>query len=213
MRVIVAALGSATVASLATRLAGQPEVELVAKVHSLGAALQLAAFMHPDRLLLEEHLYDELVAQPRPPYPPAVLAVSMPSAGWGLRGRRAGLSGVVAADATGAELVAALRRARRRPPINGGIALDNLSPRQSMVLQLASGGLTNREIGVWLGISELTVKNHMAQAMGRLQSANRVEAVLKAAARGLIQPFTNHVPAVWRTAKMPALDGRHGVAS
>ena len=82
-----------------------------------------------------------------------------------------------------------------------------------MVLQLASGGLTNREIGVWLGISDLTVKNHMAQAMGRLQSANRVEAVVKAAARGLIQPFASHIPDAWRTGTVPARDGGHGVAT
>ena len=59
MRVIVAALGPATAASLRPGLVGEPEVDWLPRFTRSVRRSKLAAFMHPDRLLLEEHLYDE----------------------------------------------------------------------------------------------------------------------------------------------------------
>jgi LuxR family maltose regulon positive regulatory protein len=57
---------------------------------------------------------------------------------------------------------------------------DALSEREAEVLRLVAVGLTNREIGQRLYISEKTVKKHMNNVLGKLQAANRTEAVHQA---------------------------------
>jgi DNA-binding CsgD family transcriptional regulator len=52
-----------------------------------------------------------------------------------------------------------------------------LSEREIEVLSLAARGMTNREIGVQLGLSEHTVARHVANARSKLGAANRAEAV------------------------------------
>lgn len=51
-----------------------------------------------------------------------------------------------------------------------------LTPRQQDVLRLVARGLTNREIAGVLGLSEGTVKNHVAAILERLEISNRTEA-------------------------------------
>lgn len=52
-----------------------------------------------------------------------------------------------------------------------------LSEREAEVLSLVGHGLTNREIGARLGLSEHTVARHIANARNKLGAANRSEAV------------------------------------
>ena len=61
-----------------------------------------------------------------------------------------------------------------------------LSPRQLECLQLAAQGLTSPEIARALGISARTVDQYMAEACVRLEVRNRVQAVAKAVALGLV---------------------------
>lgn len=53
-----------------------------------------------------------------------------------------------------------------------------LTPREEQILDLASGGRTNKEIARDLGLSEKTVKHYMTNIMHKLQVRNRVEAAL-----------------------------------
>lgn len=53
---------------------------------------------------------------------------------------------------------------------------EKLSPREQEVLELISKGLTNKEIGNKLGISENTVKNHLKNILDKLHLENRVQA-------------------------------------
>jgi DNA-binding NarL/FixJ family response regulator len=65
------------------------------------------------------------------------------------------------------------------PPPNDGLAsqpFDLLSSRQLEVLQWVAAGLTYKEIGSKLFISERTVKFHMAEIVEKLQVKDRVEA-------------------------------------
>jgi DNA-binding NarL/FixJ family response regulator len=64
--------------------------------------------------------------------------------------------------------------------------LDELTPRESEVLQLLSHGLANKQIALQLGISEHTVKFHGSAIYAKLSVTNRTEAVRQAARRGLI---------------------------
>lgn len=62
-----------------------------------------------------------------------------------------------------------------------------LTDRELQVLQLAADGLTNRQIGRKLHISENTVKNHMRNILEKLHLHSRMEAVLYAVREELIE--------------------------
>jgi DNA-binding NarL/FixJ family response regulator len=62
-----------------------------------------------------------------------------------------------------------------------------LSEREREVLQLASRGLTNKQIGVHLHISDRTVQNHLANIYVKLSVASRTEAVTAALQQGMIR--------------------------
>jgi len=64
--------------------------------------------------------------------------------------------------------------------------LDPLTPRESQVLELLAEGMPNKGIAARLGISDQTVKFHVASICGKLQVTNRTEAVRVALRRGLI---------------------------
>ena len=64
--------------------------------------------------------------------------------------------------------------------------LDQLSPREREVLELMAQGLSNKAIASRLGISDQTVKFHVASIGGKLGAANRTDTVRRAVRRGLI---------------------------
>jgi DNA-binding NarL/FixJ family response regulator len=88
--------------------------------------------------------------------------------------RRSGL----AADA----IVASIRDsdADDDPPV------EPLTQREIEVIELVAEGLSNRAIADRMGISDQTVKFHVASIAGKLGAANRTDAVRRAARAGLI---------------------------
>jgi DNA-binding NarL/FixJ family response regulator len=64
--------------------------------------------------------------------------------------------------------------------------VEPLTPRESEVLQMLASGLGNKEIAAKLGISEHTVKFHVASILGKLGAASRTEAVSLGIRRGLV---------------------------
>jgi len=64
--------------------------------------------------------------------------------------------------------------------------VEPLTPREHEVLVLVADGLRNREIANRLGISEHTVKFHLAAIFGKLGASSRTEVVRKAQRLGLI---------------------------
>jgi len=63
---------------------------------------------------------------------------------------------------------------------------EPLTAREVEVLQLLAEGLPNKSIAARLGISDQTVKFHVASICGKLGAANRTQAVRLAVRRGLI---------------------------
>lgn len=65
---------------------------------------------------------------------------------------------------------------------------DPLSTRELEVLRALCEGLSNKEIGSKLGLTEGTVKNHMTQVLSKLGVLDRTQAALRAHALGLLKP-------------------------
>jgi DNA-binding NarL/FixJ family response regulator len=97
-----------------------------------------------------------------------------------VRAVRATAAGQMALDpAVAPRLIARLTRA----PAGG----DTLTERELDVLRRAARGLTNKQIGADLRISDRTVQNHLANIYAKLGVASRTEAVTAALQRDLIK--------------------------
>jgi pSer/pThr/pTyr-binding forkhead associated (FHA) protein len=62
----------------------------------------------------------------------------------------------------------------------------SLSPRQQQVLEAMAEGLTNKEIGEQLGVTERTIKAYAQELYDKLNARNRAGAVAEGMKRGLL---------------------------
>ena len=119
---------------------------------------------------------------------------------WGVIGRRAGAAQVQAAVVAVVNGLCVVPPESVRPAIGDatfgtgdddeadGLALEEpLTARERDVLEIASRGLSNREVGAELGISEHTVKFHLAAIYGKLGVSTRTAAVRRGLRRGIIE--------------------------
>ena len=104
------------------------------------------------------------------------------------RGRAEALLGEAAilAEQTGMEGLLGKVRSLGVPAQGAGLP-DGLSPREAQVLELVARGLSNREIGEELSISEHTAANHIRSILRKTESSNRTEAASYAHRHGLAQ--------------------------
>ena len=119
----------------------------------------------------------------------------------------AGASGYLVKSAYGQELVHAVRAvvagefvlhptagrklieraaAHRPKPVKLN-AIEHLTPREVMVLQLVGQGLSNRNIADEMGICVRTVKGHLINVFEKLEVASRTEAVVVGVKQNLIK--------------------------
>ena len=107
---------------------------------------------------------------------------------------KAGARGYVLKGVSARELAKAIRAVAAgesyiSPSLAGGILfemsysqpadpLDELTSREREILRLVGEGLTNREIGVHLHLTEKTIKHYMTSVLQKLQVRSRVEAAL-----------------------------------
>ena len=71
------------------------------------------------------------------------------------------------------------------PPPDAAV-VDALTPREREVVALLVDGLSNKAIAARLGISDQTVKFHVAAVCAKLGAMNRTDAVRRAIRRGLV---------------------------
>jgi NarL family two-component system response regulator LiaR len=124
---------------------------------------------------------------------------------------KAGALGYILKDSGPAELVQAIHQVYRgQPSLEPSIALkvlqelshppqrpptpEPLSERELEVLRLLAQGKSNREIADQLAITELTVRTHVSNILGKLHLASRTQAALYALKEGLAS--LDDVPAV-----------------
>ena len=131
----------------------------------------------------------------------------------------AGASGYVAADASFDQLVGTICGVyHNQPPCSSQVAASvsarmvqlscaspcqepisvpeniKLTPKEEEVLELAAGGMSNKQIAAELGIAVSTVKIHIHKILGKLQVGKRREAIQLAYEAGLLQDPPAAIP-------------------
>ena len=120
---------------------------------------------------------------------------------------RAGAGGFLLKEATGEDLVEAVRLLARgeallapavtrrvielfadMPAPRDDAALADLSPRELEVLRLLAQGRSNAQIAGELVVSAATVKTHVSNVLAKLRLPDRVQAVIFAYETGLVRP-------------------------
>jgi DNA-binding NarL/FixJ family response regulator len=174
-------------------LESEPGFVVVAEASTGAEALELAAALRPDVVVLDISMPGEsglrIAAELRRRAPETqVLILSMhDNTEYVLESLRAGVHGYLLKDTAATELRGAIRAVRRgesffSPPIAGRLsavfrgdpaasasgALAQLTARERQVLTGVAQGHTNREIAAQLGISPRTVESHRENLMKKL---------------------------------------------
>lgn len=125
-----------------------------------------------------------------------------PQAAQGLRGLPLRAWGLLSTEAAAQELSAAITALNQglivapqamleplwldQPPHPAEDLVEQLTPRETEILQLLAQGLANKQIALELEISEHTVKFHISSIYTKLGATNRMEAVRMGLQLGLI---------------------------
>jgi two-component system, NarL family, response regulator DevR len=188
---------------LTNTLASYDDVVVVGSASNGREALEAVPSSGADVVLLDMRLPDaqgldvlrQLVARP---HAPAVLVLTVyDDHDLVIGAARAGARGYVLKNASGDELVAAIRRIAGggryyadeiMAALIQGDDRDNagLTERELEVLRLLVDGLTNRDIGRQLYLSSDTVKTHLGNAYRKLGVTSRTQAVAVVLQRGLL---------------------------
>ena len=182
-------------------LAREPEFAVVGEAETIEETLVRVRITMPDIVLLDVALPDGSGVDAIAPILAAcpttklVMLTSADDSDTVLDSLRAGAVGYLVKGAAGAELIGALRAISRgegytSPRIASRLLAEvahprtspgeDLTPRERTVYEMLGQGLTNREIGAQLFLSEKTVKHYVTVVMQKLGVRNRVEAALLA---------------------------------
>lgn len=208
IRILILAPSSLARAGLEAMLRANPSIEIVSSGASLSNLAASVDTNKPDLVLavlnspIEEPPEELLDLAAGPEAPAVVILVSEPGAPWAGEALRGGVRAVLPAELSAAELAAAIQAAASglmvlhpqdaealisaQPQISSGAAGEALTSREVGVLGMLAEGHPNKTIAWRLGISEHTVKFHVASIMGKLHAGSRTEAVTIGFRRGLI---------------------------
>ncbi|GAB3992532.1 response regulator transcription factor [Glycomyces albus] len=198
---------------LVTIIDAQPDLEVVGECGDGRAAVDLAAKLHPDVVVMDVRMpvLDGIEATRRlagagVAEPVKVLVVTTFNLDeYVYEALRAGASGFLLKDAPPTQLLGGIRTvatgaalldpevtrqlvgkfAARIRPSEGETDLP-LTPRELEVLRLIAEGLSNSEIAASLVISHETVKTFVSRILTKLGLRDRVQAVVYAYRRGLV---------------------------
>jgi DNA-binding NarL/FixJ family response regulator len=179
----------------------EPDIELVAEVEEGEEAVEAYRTHRPDLVIMDLRLpgmdgIQTINALRREFGPVVVLVLSTYAADDDVyRAIQAGASGYLLKDMPLKVLVEAIRTVHGGqnyfpPGISDRLAerLRQSVPtdRELLVLQKIAKGMSNKEIGNELGITEGTVKAHVTNILSKLHAADRTQAVTTAIKRGII---------------------------
>lgn len=190
-------------------LDGEPDIEVIGEAGTIGHALAAGPALRPDVALLDVRLPDgdgitvcrEL--RSRRPELACLMLTSFDDDDALLDAVMAGAAGYVLQQIKGTDLASTVRavasgrsmldpattarlmtslRHDEAPGPDGG-APSQLSPREREVLALVGEGLTNRQIGTRLSLSEDAVRDHVSRLLAELGVERRVRTTVLAAGR------------------------------
>jgi DNA-binding NarL/FixJ family response regulator len=186
---------------LRAMLATQPDMELVGEAATGTQAVAQAQALLPDVVLMDLQMPEldgpGAIATLRE-QAPEVLTTYGTDADI-TRAVDAGATGYLLKDAPREQLFAAIRSAARgeavlSPSVATRVlgrmrapAEEALSPRELEILQAVARGLSNKDIGHQLYVSEATVKTHLLRVFSKLGVDDRTAAVTVALERGIIR--------------------------
>jgi two-component system, NarL family, response regulator DevR len=186
---------------LKAMLQAQPDISVVAEAGSVSEAVQQAAAVRPDVVVMDVRLTDgsgieatrEIRAQR--PETKVLMLTSFADDEALFASIMAGASGYVLKQIRGGELVRGIRtvgsgqslldpsvtaavldRLRKGKHLMRDEKLARLSAQEERILQLVAEGHTNKQIGDRLRLAEKTVKNYVSTILSKLEVARRAEA-------------------------------------
>jgi DNA-binding NarL/FixJ family response regulator len=186
-------------------LEGQPDLVVVGEAGDGAEAVALAAELQPDVILMDLRMpgTDGVSAieaiQKQKSATHVLVLTTYDSDADIVRAIEAGATGYLLKDTPREELFQAIRAAARgesalAPTVAArlmgrmrGAAEEALSRREIEVLELVAQGLSNKEIGRHLHISEATVKTHLIHTFNKLGVADRTAAVTVALERKILR--------------------------
>jgi len=197
-------------------LGALPDIEVAGEAADGEAAVAQAAALQPDVILMDSNMPGggglEATRRIRTAQPEAgiIMVTMVEDDGSVFAAMRAGARGYVLKGAHHEDILQAIRAVAGGQAIFGpGIAarmmhffealaagpqptptaFPELSGREREVLRHMAQGATNKEIAGRLVISGKTVSNHITNLFGKLQVADRAEAIMRAHAAGLGRPL------------------------
>jgi DNA-binding NarL/FixJ family response regulator len=199
-------------AGVQTALASVDGIDVVGEASTADEAVEQALALRPDAVLMDVRLgsNEDLsgidacrAVRSAHPETKVLMFSSYSERETVLAAIVAGASGYLTKHARRGELISAIRAVARgevlldpkitrlvveqlqKGPPAGAPQEDVLSAREQEVLALLAEGLTNREIGERLTISEYTARNHVATILNKLGLSNRTAAAALAARMGI----------------------------
>lgn len=186
---------------LRSALEDYPDIEIIAETGTAAEGVAAVMLLRPDVVLLDVNLPDKsglqacrelLRARPQT----QVLILSSSESERNVQdAMAAGARGYLLKDNDGATLAAALRTVaggqsvldpslagqvmnlvKNRGTPSAAEKLAQLSPQERRVVSLLASGLTNKEIGDQMGLTEKTVKNYLATIFTKLNISRRAQA-------------------------------------
>lgn len=186
---------------LRSALEDYPDIAIAGEAGTAAEGIAAVMKLKPDVVLLDVNLpdksgllacHDMLKARPQT----QILILSSSESERNVHdAMTAGARGYLLKDNDGATLAAALRNVsaghsvldptlagqvmnlvRNQGTPNAAAKLNLLSPQERRVVALLADGLTNKEIGDQLGLTEKTVKNYLATVFSKLNISRRAQA-------------------------------------
>jgi len=214
VRVLLADDHDITRQGVRSMLEASGEIVVVGEAMDGAQAVAQARTLRPDVVLMDIQmpLMDGLEAtrilHTEAPDLPVVILTTFQTAESVAEAFGAGAKGYLLKDADAADLIAAVRAARRgeallAPAVADRLAAlatlqpsgptspsnpDTLNEREQEILQLLARGARNKEIAAQLFLSIKTVEYHLAHLFTKLGVSNRTEAARVATERGLVAP-------------------------
>lgn len=209
-RVLIYAASAIARAGLESLVTASPALSVVSSSPSALTLTQQVEDLQPDVVLMELELHDDetlpaLLALNAESYAPAIVVLADDAHGaWAAEALRSGVRAVLPRQATAGEIVAAVEATAAGLVVLHPDAVDSLlpvlsapralpsspsqalTPREIEVLGMLAEGLGNKTIAWRLGISEHTVKFHVASIFAKLNASSRTEAVTLGIRQGLI---------------------------